>query len=116
MKSLLFALALSTAAPAVATATTVEPLITRTLIEEGRLEITLANLEQERTIVRLTDLNNRTEFFSDRIKNHNGYGVCLSIDELPAGRYMLSVEKGDTIRRQVILKTDAGTTMCSDWK
>ncbi|MGB3799700.1 MAG: hypothetical protein WA952_07775 [Lewinella sp.] len=115
MKSLLFAFVLASSVPAVATAATVEPLITRTFIEEDRLEITLANLEQERTTVRLTDLNNHTEYFSERIKNHNGYGVCLSLDQLPEGRYVLSVQKGDTVRRQVVLKTATGT-MCSDWK
>ncbi|PPK85249.1 hypothetical protein CLV84_2141 [Neolewinella xylanilytica] len=113
MKSLLFALALATTVPA--TATTVEPLITRSFVEDNRLELVLANLEQERTVVRLTNLDQDIEYFSDRVKHHNGYGVSLSLDKLPAGRYVLSVEKGDTVRRQVILKTETGTR-CSAWK
>ncbi len=115
MKSLIFALALSFVVPAAATAATVEPIITRSSVEENRLEITLANLEQERTILRLTDLDTRADFFTDRIKDHNGYGICLSLDEIPEGRYVLSVEKGDITRRQVILKTKTGI-MCSAWK
>ena len=115
MNTLLFALVLSSAAPGFSAATVVEPIITRSLVDEHRLEITLANLEQQLTVVRLTDLDQSTEYFSNRIKNHNGYGVCLSLTDIPEGRYVLSVEKGDTVRKQVILKTEKGV-MCSEWK
>ena len=115
MNTLLFAFVLASAAPTFSPATGAEPMITRSNVAEHRLEVTLANLEQQLTVVRLTDLDQNTEFFSNRIKNHNGYGICLSLTDIPEGRYVLSVEKGDTVRKQVILKTETGV-MCSDWK
>ena len=115
MNTLLFSLLVATATPAVSPATAVEPIITRSYLEDSRLDLVVANLEKERTIVSLTDLDGKNEFFRERISDHNGYRVSLNLKELPAGRYIVSVEKGDTVRRQVILKNDAGT-MCSDWK
>ena len=119
MKTLLFAFALSASvfAPVAigAAPLTVEPIITRSTVQAERLELTLANLEQELTVVRLTNLDDDFVYYSDRIRNHNGFGVSLDLKELPAGRYVLSVRKGDVSRSQVILKNERGV-MCSDWK
>lgn len=115
MKTLLFAFVLSLSAAASATSAVVEPIITRSSVQAGRLDLTLANLEQELTTVRLTNLDDDYVYYADRIRNHNGFGVSLDLKELPFGRYVLSVRKGDLTRSQVILKNESGI-MCSDWK
>ena len=115
MKTLLFAFALSASALASAASHAVEPIITRSTVQAERLELTLANLQQELTVVTLTNLDDDLTYYSDRIRNHNGFGVSLDLRELPAGRYVLSVRKGDVSRSQVILKNELGV-MCSDWK
>lgn len=115
MKTLLFSLLLCATASATAATSAVEPLITRTTVDAHRLDVTLANLEQATTTVRLTNLDEDAVFFEERIRQHNGYAVSLSLDDLPAGRYVLSVTKGDVVRSQVILKSDTGI-MCSAWK
>lgn len=116
MKSLLFFffLLLGTCVPAFAFAP-VEPLITRSSVEDSRLALTLANLEQDRTVVQLYNFVTNETLYSKVVRNHNGFSVSLSLKELPEGRYIVCVKKGDTVRRQVILKTEAGI-QCSAWK
>ncbi|WP_020570156.1 hypothetical protein [Neolewinella persica] len=122
MKNLLFsafaflflATATAMAGPAVAT-TTVEPLIVRSHLAEGGLEVIIANLEQENATVTLTSLDTDRVFFNDRIRKHNGYSYKINLDELRHGRYILAVKKGKTIRKQVILVNKKGV-LCSDWK
>lgn len=82
---------------------------------EGGLEILIANLEQSKTVLTLTNLDTKREMFSDRIRKHNGYSYNLNLDKLKPGRYLLSVTKGKEKRRQVLLVTKKGV-MCSDWK
>ncbi|MEM6772261.1 MAG: hypothetical protein AAF597_16925 [Bacteroidota bacterium] len=92
-----------------------EPMIVRSQMGIMGLEVILANLQQTSTRITLTSLDTEKEYFSDVVRKHNGYSWNLKLDELPKGRYLLSVKKGDTLRRQVILKTKAGV-MTSDWK
>lgn len=92
-----------------------EPLIVRSQAGITGLEVILANLEQEATKISLTDLDKDEVYFSEVIRKHNGYSMNLQLDKLPEGRYLLSVKKGEALRRQVLLKTEAGL-MCSAWK
>ncbi len=92
-----------------------EPLIVRSQTGITGLEVILANLEQEVTKISLTDLDKDEEYFSETIRKHNGYSMNLKLDNLPEGRYLLSVKKGETLRRQVLLKSADGL-MCSAWK
>lgn len=92
-----------------------EPIIVSSQMGVMGLEVTIANLEQEVTRVSLVNLGTNETHFSDVVRKHNGYSWNLTLDKLPKGRYCLSVKKGDTLRRQVLLKTEDGV-MCSDWK
>ncbi|MFK8161379.1 MAG: hypothetical protein AB8H12_02865 [Lewinella sp.] len=111
---LFLATATAMAAPA-ATATVGEPLIVRSQVAEGGLEVMIANLEQETAIITLTSLTTDRVLFNDRIRKHNGYSYSLNLDELHHGRYILAVKKGKTVRKQVILVNSKGA-MCSAWK
>lgn len=116
----LFALVLA-CGPALVSATPLstvdpEPLIVRSQPVYGGMAITLANLEQVRTTVTLHALDDSNrKLYTDVITNHNGYSLNLNLDKLDEGRYVLSVKKGDTLRKQVILK-DANGIRCSAWK
>ncbi|MFT5998381.1 MAG: hypothetical protein ACI81P_000834 [Neolewinella sp.] len=111
---LFLATATATAAPAVVT-TVGEPLIVRSHLAEGGLEVIIANLQQETATITLTSLTTDRELFNDRIRKHNGYSYSLNLDELHHGRYILAVKKGKTTRKQVILVNSKGA-MCSEWK
>lgn len=119
MKKLIFsvfALLLFASAPVFANSSNPhEPLIVRSQIAEGGLEIVLANLEQETTTLSLTSLDRTKKVFTDHIRKHNGYSYKLDLEKLKKGRYLLAVKKGDVVRQQVILITKDGM-MCSDWK
>lgn len=119
MKNLFFSilalLVLSTAPASAHTPSENEPLIVRSKLMEGGLEVLIANLEQSKTVLTLTNLDTKREMFSDRIRKHNGYSYNLNMDKLKPGRYILSVTKGKEIRQQVLLVTKKGV-MCSAWK
>jgi hypothetical protein len=114
MKAFLFICLLGTCVPALAL-TPAEPLIVRSTIDAHYLTLQLANLEQQRVDVTLIRLDSEVELFRQRVKRHNGYRSQLDLSQLRAGRYLVTVQKGDTLRRLVILKTATGI-MCSDWK
>lgn len=92
-----------------------EPLIVRSYVTVAGLDLTIANLEQEVTSVTLTDLKGNKKYFSEVVRKHNGYSWSIGLHDLPEGRYCLTVKKGETVRKQVVLKTETGT-MCSEWK
>ena len=114
MKAILFLCLLGTCVPALAS-TPAEPLITNSSVVEQQLFLTLANLEQQRTLVTVTKLDSDYRHYTKLVRNHNGFSAVLDLDRLPRGRYVVTVKKGDTLRRQVILKTKAGLR-CSAWK
>ena len=112
----LLALFVLTTAPAAAhNDANTEPLIVRSKVMEGGLEVLVANLEQAKTVITLTNLDTKREMFSDRIRKHNGYSYNLNMDKLKPGRYLLSVTKGKEVRKQVLLVAD-GNVRCSAWK
>lgn len=126
MKSLLFILCFAVGpfthaspskyVPAFAmTAPDADPLITRSSIDGHSLQLALANLEGISTEVTITALDNGDRHFRELVKKHNGYRSGFDLADLDAGRYVITVTKGETVRRQVILITENGM-MCSDWK
>ncbi len=114
MKSLFVFLVLCTCVPALVTATSSDPLLTHTTITDQYIGLTLANLEQERTVVTITNLVTEEEVYREMIKRHNGFAAQFDCAALPDGRYVITVVKGEITRRQIILK-QAGTVLCSDW-
>lgn len=116
MKTLLFTALLCTCVPAVTFAASdpVTPLITRSAMVGECLNLQLANLQQQRTEVEITSLDHGTEHFRKVVTKHNGYRVALGLEDLTNGRYVVTVTQGETVRKLIILKTDAGT-MTSDW-
>ena len=120
MKSLIYLAVLlssfvSVPAGAAALPNSVEPLIVRSAMAETGLELVLANLQLEKTTITLTDLDAEETYLTETVRKHNGYSFSINLEELPEGRYCLSVKKGDTLRRQILLKTETGV-MCSAWK
>ncbi|THH34932.1 hypothetical protein [Neolewinella litorea] len=117
MFTLLLSLLLSTGVPApeIPTDDAATPLITRSVIDDEDLELTVANLERQKTLVLMTDLKTDEVLFTKRVINHNGYSVRLALGELPEGRYVISVKTGDVVRQQIIMKTENGI-LCSAWK
>lgn len=116
MLTLLFSLLLSTSATAAPVPMTdADPIITRTAVDNDHVELTVANLLKERTLINLINLETDEVHFTKRVTDHNGYSVRLSLKEMPEGRYVLCVKNGDTVRRQVIMKTETGI-LCSAWK
>ncbi|MBB4080381.1 hypothetical protein GGR28_003015 [Lewinella aquimaris] len=113
MKSLLFLFLLCTCVPALAT-TPAEPLITRSAVEAYNLSLTVANMEKQRTRIEIRDAKNNSVVFGTTVKNHNGYRASFNLSELDPGRYIVTVKKGDTVRQQIIRKSEVGI-MCSDW-
>lgn len=92
-----------------------EPLIVRSQLATGGLEIILANLQKARTTLKLADLDRDRLVYEDVVRNHNGYSYNLNLDKLPKGRYLLSVTKGNAVRQQVLVIADHGV-MCSEWR
>ena len=118
MKSFLF-LALLTTAFTSAKAGTItdgvtDPLVARTRVEDFRLDLKLVNLQQQRTVITLKQLDGTTHHRT-RIKEHNGYALSMHLRDVPAGRYLLTVKQGKRLRQQVVVKSAAGI-LCSDWK
>ncbi|WP_420457674.1 hypothetical protein [Neolewinella sp.] len=118
MKSLLFLVLFATAFnPAYAGATVdgvTNPLVARTQVKDFRLDLKLVNLQKQRTVITLQQLDGTTHY-QTRIKEHNGYALSMQLRDVPAGRYLLTVKQGKVLRQQVIVKSAAGI-MCSDWK
>ena len=113
MKTLLFVALLCTCVPALA-GISADPLITSTTVTAEGVSLTLANLEQERTVVLITHYKSGEQYHRETIKRHNGFSARFDLSALADGRYVITVEKGNTVRKQVILK-EGDTVRCSDW-
>ena len=75
----------------------------RTTVEnQSTLKLSMVNLQLEKTVVTLHDLSSNESLYKEVIQDHNGYRMALNLNELPTGRYVLSVKKGDTHKRQVV--------------
>ena len=76
--------------------------------KEGKiLKINLANLQKEKTVVQLKNLEGST-YFTKVVRNHNGFLRLLNLSQLPKGRYVLSVRQNDEIITQVVVIDEKG--------
>ena len=118
---LLFAVATPTGIPATAplsTAVTVtkaaDPLLTNSRTERHHLTVRLANLQAQRATIVLETMDGSQLISQRSVRGRNGYAITFDMEALDNGRYVVSVKKGDTVRRQVVRK-DAAGVRCSDW-
>ena len=115
---LLFAVATPTATalptpPSAVLSVAADPLLVNTYPDQHRLTLHLANLQQQRTLITLEEMDGE-EVCRRSVRDHNGFAVTFDVAALDNGRYVLTVKKGDTVRKQVIRKDDSGVR-CSDW-
>ena len=104
-------LALSAALPAsadpVANPSETKILVKTKLVGEKTLQITLANLQREKTTIRLENLEGAV-FYQEFVKNHNGFNKKIDLRKAPAGRYVLKVEqKGELLTQVVVVREDS---------
>jgi len=85
-----------------------DPMIVRTEATNQSVQVLLANLEGVTTNVMIRSLDSGDVMFRDQVKNHNGFSFDFDLEELKQGRYILAVEKGETVKQQVILTNDNG--------
>ncbi len=79
------------------------PIIAKTkLIKEKTIELRLANLEKKYTYVSITDLRGKSVYYSEGVKNHNGFLKAINIKNLIDGRYMLKIKRKDEILKQIV--------------
>ncbi|MEM6397386.1 MAG: hypothetical protein AAF741_13645 [Bacteroidota bacterium] len=90
-----------------------DPMNMKTEVDGMDLNLRLTNLQQETTFVNLSTIDGDEVFFTERIAKHNGYAVGLQLDDLPDGRYLLTVKKGDTVKHQVVV-IENGDLLLSD--
>jgi hypothetical protein len=78
-------------------------LIAKTkVVKQDVIHFTLANLKGLRTNFTLTNLDEKTIYYSKGIKNRNGFSTNLNVSDLEDGKYLLNIKNGDTKLRQVI--------------
>lgn len=90
-------------------------LISTEVVDDYALELRLANLQQEVTKVEIKHLTRNISYFSDYIRNHNGYATLIDLQELPKGKYVLEITQGDE-RRTVVLRMGKHGLFVSDVK
>lgn len=105
----MFSLALLLGAAGTLSANTVDPLIVRTQADAEGIQLLLANLEGVKTTVQLHSLDSEELLLQKQVRKHNGFSYDIDLSELDHGRYILEVAKGDIVRKQVILISEAGT-------
>ncbi len=73
-------------------------------IENRAVVLKLANLLQERTIVKIEDLEGQV-FYEEVIKNHNGYHKKFNFSEMDSGRFLLKIQRdGEEMVQVIVLK------------
>jgi len=90
-----------------------DPMQVSTEVDGLDLNLRLVNRQQELTYVNLYTVEGDEVFFTERITDHNGYAMALKLHELPEGRYLLTVKKGDTVKHQVVV-IENGDVLLSD--
>lgn len=89
----------------------VEPILVKTkAIDDEKVHVRLANLQQEMTTVTLETLKGDV-LYSQNVRKHNGYTISLDLAELPDGRYLLRVSQADTELQQVVVKNENGIAL-----
>ncbi len=91
----------------VAPITTSDILVTAKITTGKTISLKVANLQMEKTSIRITDMKGDNTFYRDFVKDHNGYGRNLNLSDLPSGKYMLTVKQKDEKVRQIIVVKDS---------
>ncbi|MCB0635038.1 MAG: hypothetical protein KDC54_00390 [Lewinella sp.] len=65
------------------------------------IRLQLANLQGEKTVVSLTNLDGDA-YFTNVVRDHNGYLVKLNMKQAEEGRYVLRVTQGDETYSQIV--------------
>ncbi len=80
---------------------TVPPIIAKTkLVKEKTIQIQLANLEKKFTKVSITDMKGKLIYFSEGVKDHNGFSKAINIKNLMDGNYLIEVKgKGKALKQ-----------------
>ena len=82
-------------------------ILVRANIAEGKvISLKVSNLQMEKTSIKITDLKGENTYYRDFVKNHNGYGRRLNLDNLPVGKYVLTIKQKDEYVKQIIVIKD----------
>ncbi|MEZ5039688.1 MAG: hypothetical protein R2828_07340 [Saprospiraceae bacterium] len=82
---------------------TTDILVSSKIVGGKTVKLKVSNLQMEKTAILLTDLQGNNTFYRDFVKDHNGYGRRLNLDQLPVGKYMLTVKQKDENVKQIIV-------------
>ncbi|MBT8190029.1 MAG: hypothetical protein KJO29_06340 [Bacteroidia bacterium] len=77
------------------------------------LNVQLANLENEKTVLNLYD-EKGIGWFSKTVKNKNGFAAEINLNGLPDGDYILAVKKNSSVHIQAISLEEEGITFFQD--
>lgn len=73
------------------------------VVENQSIVVQLFNLQQELTTMSIISMDGKTTYCKKFVKDHNGYSWKIDLEEMPEGRYVLEVQQGDTVKKQVML-------------
>jgi hypothetical protein len=74
---------------------------------EKTFKLQLVNLKEQRATITIENLEGTTSYYREIVKNHNGYARNIDIKNLPAGKYLLTVQtKDQKITRVIAVKPD----------
>ncbi|MCB0559539.1 MAG: T9SS type A sorting domain-containing protein [Lewinellaceae bacterium] len=94
------------AAPATANATG-EITIKTKAVDSKSIAIYLYNLDKEKTTLQVRDRHGNV-YFQKRINHHNGFSMLLDLEQLPAGSYIIQVNRKDGASSQVVRVMEEG--------
>jgi hypothetical protein len=86
----------------------IELVLLKTKVESKSLVVCLANLQKERSVLRLKSLRNNEVLYNRTITDHNGYSTRLNLEDLPQGRYVLELEQKSGNVNQVVVVDQEG--------
>jgi len=92
--------------PAFSTTPITPPVIAKTkLIKEKTIELRLANLQKKYTYVSITDVKGKLIYFSEGVKNHNGFLKAINLQNLSNGNYLIQIKsKGEALKQVFKIK------------
>lgn len=92
------------------------PVIFKTkILKEKTIQLQLANLEKKYTYVSITNMDGDLIYFSEGVKERNGYRKAINISNLTDGRYIIKVKNGKEKFIQ-IFKISGDLILFSDFK
>lgn len=77
-------------------------IVSNKVLQEKTVLLHLANLEQKYTYVTITNLRGDQIYFSEGVKNHNGFHKAVDLKNLNSGRYLVKIKTESKIVKQVL--------------